>query len=76
MTKYLSRALILALLIFSATPLMADSISEIIAKAKRAVVQIVTRDATGAPKDLGTGFFVSPDGLVVTNQPVIETEMK
>lgn len=72
MTQYLSRALILALLVFSATPLMADSISEIIAKAKRAVVEIVTRDATGTPKDLGTGFFVSPDGLVVTNLHVIE----
>ena len=72
MTKYLSRALILALLVFSAPPLMADSISEIIAKAKRAVVEIVTRDATGTPKDLGTGFFVSPDGLVVTNLTVIE----
>src|SRR5262245_50614379 len=72
MTKYLSRALILALLVFSATPLIADSISEIIAKAKRAVVEIVTRDATGTPKELGTGFFVSPDGLVVTNLHVIE----
>ena len=51
---------------------MADSISEIIAKAERAVVEIVTRDATGTPKDLGTGFFVSPDGLVVTNLHVIE----
>ena len=72
MTKYFSRALILALLVFPATPLLADSISEIIAKAKRAVVEIVTRDATGTPKDLGTGFFVSPDGLVVTNLHVIE----
>ena len=51
---------------------MADSISEIIAKAKRAVVEIVTRDATGTPKNRGTGFFVSPDGLVVTNLHVIE----
>jgi hypothetical protein len=72
MTKYLSRALILALLVFSATPLMADSISEIIAKAKGAVVEITTRDPTGTPKALGTGFFVSPDGLVVTNLHVIE----
>ena len=51
---------------------MADSISEIIAKAKRTVVEIVTRDAFGTPKDLGTGFFVSPDGLVVANLHVIE----
>jgi S1-C subfamily serine protease len=52
--------------------LLAYSIPEIVAKAKPAVVEIVTRDATGAPRALGTGFFVSPNGLVVTNQHVIE----
>ena len=72
MTKNLSRSLILSLLVFSTTPLKADSIQEIVAKAKEAVVEIVTRDATSTPKTLGTGFFVSPDGLVVTNQHVIE----
>jgi S1-C subfamily serine protease len=72
MTKFLRRTLILVLLVFLTTPLRADSIPEIVAKAKPAVVEIVTRDATGAPKALGTGFFISPDGLVVTNQHVIE----
>ena len=72
MTKFLNRALILVLLIFSTTPLRADSIPEIVAKAKPAVVEIVAADATGTPKALGTGFFISPDGLVVTNRHVIE----
>jgi serine protease Do len=54
------------------TPFRADSIPEIVAKAKPAIVEITTKDASGAPKTLGTGFFVSPDGLVVTNQHVIE----
>jgi S1-C subfamily serine protease len=72
MTKYLSHGLILVLLVFLKTSLKADSIPEIVAKAKPAIVEIVTTDAKGAPKALGTGFFISPDGLVVTNQHVIE----
>jgi hypothetical protein len=39
---------------------------EIVAKAKPANVEIVATDATGAlTKTLGTGFFVSPDGLAL-----------
>ena len=72
MTKYLSRALIVVLLVFLKMPLRADSIPEIVAKAKPAIVEIVVTDATGAPKTLGTGFFVSPDGLVVTNFHVVQ----
>jgi hypothetical protein len=64
--------LILASLLLMTTPLRADSIPEIVAKAKPAIVEIVIRDATGTPKKLGTGFFISPDGLVLTNQHVIE----
>jgi S1-C subfamily serine protease len=39
---------------------------------KPAIFEIVAMDATGAPKTLGTGFFVSPDDLAVTNQHVVE----
>jgi tetratricopeptide (TPR) repeat protein len=70
MTKYLSSGLILALQVFLKTPSKADLIPEIVAKTKPAIVEITT-DATGVPKALGTGFFISPDGLVVTNQHVI-----
>lgn len=72
MTKYLSHALIVVLLVFLKMPLRADSIPEIVAKAKAAIVEIVVTDATGAPKTLGTGFFVSSDGLVVTNFHVVQ----
>jgi tetratricopeptide (TPR) repeat protein len=72
MTKYLNHALIVVLLVFLKMPLQADSIPEIVAKAKPAIVKIVVTDATGAPKTLGTGFFVSPDGLVVTNFHVVQ----
>jgi len=36
---------------------MADSVQEIVVKAKPIVVEIVTRDITGTPKTLGTGFL-------------------
>jgi putative serine protease PepD len=71
MTKYLSRALIVVLLVFLKMPLRADSIPEIVAKAKPAIVEIVVTDATGAPKTRRTGFFVSPEELVVTNFHVV-----
>jgi len=71
-TKYLIRGLILVLLVFLNTASKADSIPEIVAKTKPAIIEIVTADAKGTPKALGTGFFISPDGLVVTNQHVIE----
>ena len=60
MTKYLSRAMIVVLLVFLKMPLRADSIPEIVAKAKPAIVEIVVKDATGAPKMLGTLPTVTP----------------
>ena len=58
MTKNLSRSLILSLLVFSTTtPLKADSITEIVAKAKEAVVEIVTRDATARQKPSALVFL-------------------
>jgi serine protease Do len=72
MIKKLSRALTLVLLVFSATALRADSIPEIVAKAKPAVVEVVAADRAGVKKSQGTGFFVSPNGLLVTNRHVIE----
>jgi hypothetical protein len=62
MTKYLSRGLILVLLVFLNAPSKANSIPEIVAKAKPAVVEIVTTDATGTPKTLGTGFLFRRTG--------------
>src|SRR6516165_9663743 len=71
-TRCLSASLVFALLLLSNLRLLANSIPDIVAKAKPAVVEIVTTDSKGAPLTLGTGFFVSPDGLVVTNQHVVE----
>ena len=62
-----------ACLLLGQLPTRADTIPEIVAKAKPAVVEIVTIDQKGSPNRLGTGFFISPDGQVVTNQHVVES---
>ena len=72
MTRYLSLAVTAACLLLGQAPARADTIPGIVAKAKPAVVEIVTIDQKGSPNRLGTGFFISPDGQVVTNQHVVE----
>jgi serine protease Do len=71
-TQYSRTSFIFALLLLSNLHLQAYSIPEIVAKTKPAVVEIVTLDEKGQPKTLGTGFFVSSDGLVVTNFHVVQ----
>jgi WD40 repeat protein len=71
MTKFLRSILILALVFSPNFPLRADSIPEIVKRAKPAIVEIVAKDENGSTFGLGTGFFVSSDGLVVTNFHVI-----
>jgi hypothetical protein len=69
MNELLARCgLILVLLGSLNAPSRADSIPNIVTKAKSAIVEIVTADAKGTPKTLGSGFFISPNGLVATNQ--------
>ena len=72
LTRYLSLAVTAACLLLGQVPARADTIPEIVAKAKPAVVEIVTIDQKGSPNRLGTGFFISPDGEVVTNRHVVE----
>jgi hypothetical protein len=49
----------------------ADTIPQIVAKAKQAVVQIATFDQNRQPLKTGTGFFVTGDGYLLTNNHVI-----
>jgi S1-C subfamily serine protease len=50
----------------------ADTLPQLVAKTKPAIVEIIALDQNGSPIKSGTGFFVSPDGLVVTNFHVIQ----
>jgi S1-C subfamily serine protease len=45
---------------------------ELAERAKRTVVLLSVADAAGNPRGTGTGFFVSPDGRIVTNHHVVE----
>jgi WD40 repeat protein len=65
--------LIIALLLLSNLLSRADSIPDIVKRTKAAIVEIVAMDEQGSPTELGTGFFISPDGLVVTNFHVIRS---
>jgi tetratricopeptide (TPR) repeat protein len=71
-TRFLRTSLVFTLLLLSNLRLLANSIPEIVAKAKPAVVEIVAIDEKGSLNRLGTGFFISSDGQVVTNQHVVE----
>jgi Trypsin-like peptidase domain len=51
--------------------LYADTIPEIVARAKPAVLQIITFDENKQPLKTGTGFFVTGDGYLLTNNHVI-----
>lgn len=65
------RSLVLGLALSSPVNLSAITIPEIVAKAKPAVLEIVAVDANQNPSKTGTGFFVSSDGLLLTNYQVI-----
>jgi len=53
------------------TDLCANDIPEIVRKAKPAVVEIITTDARGNVAS-GTGFFITSEGLLLTNYHVIK----
>src|SRR6516225_2379362 len=72
MTRYSWITVTVACLLVAQAPARADTIPEIVAKTKPAVVEIVNIDQKGSPSRLGTGFFISPDGEVVTNRHVVE----
>lgn len=71
-SKVFGCLLVFASILWSNRTLTADTIPEIVAKAKSAVVQIITLDQNRQPLKTGTGFFVSGDGYLLTNNHVID----
>jgi S1-C subfamily serine protease len=49
----------------------ATDIPALVQKAKHAIVEIVTLDQQNNVLKTGTGFFISPDGVLLTNYHVI-----
>ena len=71
MSKLL-HAILLATWIGFAGRVLSATISEIVAKVKPAVCVVTASDDSGKMRDFGTGFFISQDGLFVTNKHVVE----
>jgi len=65
-------SLVLGLALSSLVNAGAITVPEIVAKARPAVVQIVAVDANQNPIQTGTGFFITSDGLLLTNDHVIQ----
>jgi S1-C subfamily serine protease len=72
----LAFCLSLAAVFWSASSAWAGSLQELAAKANPSVVLLTVSDSSGRMISTGTGFFVSPDGTLVTNHHVIEGAAK
>jgi S1-C subfamily serine protease len=57
--------------IVGTAPAHATDVSALVQRAKPAVVEILTFDQQNNLLKTGTGFFISPDGLLLTNCHVI-----
>lgn len=67
----LTASCIILLGFFTATPLFANSASDIAKAAFPSTVLVVTEDRAGQPNSLGSGFVLKEDAIV-TNLHVIE----
>jgi hypothetical protein len=66
-----SKRLLVILFLFVCDSVYAVDIPVLIRKAGPAIVQIFCRDQDGSPTMTGTGFFISPDGKLLTNEHII-----
>jgi hypothetical protein len=66
------RRLSIVLLIFIGGPVLGADIPALVRKAKPAVVQLLCYDQDKELVKTGTGFFISPDGVLLTNCHLLE----
>lgn len=64
--------MLVAAALLVASPARAETLSELAGRAKKAVVLLTIYDEGGRDRSSGTGFFVSPEGQLVTNHHVVE----
>jgi serine protease Do len=65
------RSILVTLVLVVAVPARGADLAQVAAQVKPAVVHLAILDGSGEPRGNGTGFFISDDGLIVTNQHVI-----
>lgn len=72
MTRYWRLLVAAGYLFLTYATAWAETIAEIVKRAKPAVVEIVALNRKGSPTKFGTGFFISSDGQLITNRHVID----
>lgn len=71
MSRHLSLLIIVACSLLKQLPAWADTVPEIVNRAKPAVVEIIAFDSDGSVMKTGTGFFIGSDGVLLTNFHVV-----
>src|SRR5688572_19643263 len=49
-----------------------SQLTELVSKNEKAIFQVFSYDEFGSPSSIGTGFFISPKGVGLTNLHVLE----
>lgn len=73
MTKKNNLSVFMAVLLMASLSAYAESeLTKIVKEIQPAVVTVITRDKQGKEFSLGSGFFIDPNGTLITNHHVLE----